>query len=72
MTRQDCIKALQKSAEADGFITMAEICRFIGIKKREYVQKYVEGLPRFEGKRYFIPEVADRIMSRMEQKGAAR
>ncbi len=65
MTKQECIRAMQKTASADGFITMTELCQFIGIKKPDHARKYVEGLPRLGGKRYFIPEVAERILSDM-------
>ena len=34
MTRQECVKALQQTAEAAGFITMGEIKRFTGIKRQ--------------------------------------
>lgn len=72
MTRQECVKALQQTAGATGFITMSEIKRFTGIKKTEHAKKYVEGLDLISGKYYFIPEVAGVIVSLTEAGGSAR
>ena len=72
MTKQECVKALQQTAEAAGFITMGEIKRFTGIKKTEHAKKYVNGLDLIGGKYYFIPDVAGVIMSLTKAGGSAR
>ena len=50
MTKQECIKALQATAGATGFITMGEIKQFTGIKKTDHAKKYVQGLDLISGK----------------------
>ena len=61
MTKQDYVKVMKKAAKGADFITISELCTVIGVKKPEYAKKYVDGLTRLGGKRYFIPEVADRM-----------
>lgn len=64
MTKQDIVQGMQHvvgSSDAN-FITMTQICRFIGVKKPEHAKKYVKGLDRLNGKYYFIREVASLMM----------
>lgn len=50
MTKQECIKAMQKTASADGFITMTELCQFIGIKKPEVAERILSDM-RYDNER---------------------
>ena len=54
MTREECVKALQKSAKAEGFITMAELLRFLGMKNRACAKRYVEGCDLIDDKYYYL------------------
>lgn len=72
MTREECVKALQKSAKAEGFITMAELLRFLGMKNRACAKRYVEGCDLIDNKFYFIREVAGVIMSHKRLGGKAQ
>ncbi len=71
MTREECVKALQKSANAEGFITKAELLRFLGLSKWEYAKRFAEGCTMIDGKYFFIREVAGSIMALKEQGGRA-
>ncbi len=62
MTKQDYIKSMRSSVGGAYFITVTELCAAIGMKKTDSVKKYVTGLPRLNGKYYFIPEVAEKMM----------
>lgn len=71
MTREECVKALQKSAKGEGFITRAELQRFVGVSKWKYAEKFAEGCTLIDDQYYFIREVAGRIMMLREQGGQA-
>jgi len=72
MTREECVKDLQRSAEGIGFITRKELLKYLGIKKWDHAKRFVEGCTQIDGKYFFIREVAGVIMSRSEREGQAQ
>ena len=46
------------------FITQTSFAHFLGVS-RGTAKKYLDGLDAIDGKYYFIPDVADRLMSRV-------
>lgn len=70
MTKSDIVREL--TAYAGGkFVTKACLVKFMGVKRTETVGRYVSGLQAVDGKYYFIPEVAEKIMSNVTTKKAA-
>ena len=65
MIKSDIVKALQRSCHAE-FITRQQIAKAFGIKNSRYVQSYVDGLDKIDGKYYLIEEVADNILRRTQ------
>lgn len=64
MTKQDLIHSMQSANDGSAFITVTELCRYLGKHSRERVKaQYLNGLDRI-GKAYFVPDVAERIMQR--------
>ena len=61
MEKRDLVKDMENFA-GSSFITKAQICKYVGVSHPRYVSKYVEGLKRLSGRRYFIPEVAAKLI----------
>ena len=59
--KQSIIRSLQKYNNGAGVITVSEFARFLGISDR-HAKKKLAGLPTFENKYYFVPDVADLII----------
>ena len=65
MTKQDIERALQKIAANKAFITTREVARAMGQKNDHRVKKkYLDGLPRVDGKYFLIKDVAKVLMER--------
>ena len=62
--RQSIIRSLQKYNNGARVITAAEFARFLGISDR-HAKRKLAGLPTFENKYYFVPDVADMILKAM-------
>lgn len=62
MTRKDLISDMKQTVGGSGFITISGIAKYIGVRSHHSVDKYVDGLERINGKYYFIPDVADRMV----------
>lgn len=63
MTRRDLIADMKAFVpDGGGFITLSGIAKYIGVRSHHSVDKYVVGLERINGKYYFIPDVADRMV----------
>lgn len=67
MTKQELIRAMVSSGDGSYFITASELVRFLGLSHPRYITRYVEGLDRVGGKRYFIPDVAGRIIGEVRR-----
>lgn len=61
MTKSELIKDMRHFC-GSGFITRQKLAEYMGIKKPQYVDKYLIGLPRI-GRGYFIPDVAESLMN---------
>lgn len=61
--KQEYVIAMKKAAKGADFITIKELCTVLGVKKPDSAKKYVDGLTRLGGRRYFIPEVADLMVA---------
>lgn len=64
MTRQELIKSMSASVNGAGFISVTELCIFLGLKNKSRVKRdFCSGLDRV-GKAFFIPDVAEKIMEK--------
>ena len=70
MTKTDIVKALRKHAEGGEFITKKQIANTLGAKDSDTAGRYVAGLQAINS-RYFIPEVADRMLADLRIEKAA-
>ncbi len=70
MNKQELIREMKKSSESEGFITAAKVAKFLGVTNVSQCKyKYLSGLERVDGKYYFIPDVANVLMSRVDPTG---
>lgn len=67
MNKQELVRSMIQASGGSRFITKAELVRFMGLSNQRYVARYVDGLDRVDGKRFFIPDVAERIIGRVER-----
>ena len=66
MNRETLERTLRKTAGGSELISQAEIAKFLGYANPYRVgQEVCKGLPRFRRK-YFVADVADRIMEMTE------
>lgn len=68
MKRAELIKTLQSRAGSD-FITRKQISEAIGYRDPASVDPMLNGLDRLNGKYYFIPDVAERMLQRVSAGG---
>ena len=61
MNRKELIKSMEHFCEA-GFISKKQLAAYMGYKSVNSVTPYLDGLTKIDS-RYFIPEVADRLIS---------
>lgn len=66
MIKSDLTTALRKASGGAEFISQKEIGKFLGIRDPHRTREIVRGVSRV-GKRYYVPEVAGRIMQEMER-----
>ena len=65
MKKQEIIQGLPKTAKAEGFITATKFAQYMGCTNISKCRdKYLADLERVEEKYYFIPDVAEVLMSR--------
>ena len=65
MTKPEIIQGLQKTAEAEGFITATQFARYMGWTNISKCRdKYLADLERVDEKYYFLPDVAKVLMYR--------
>lgn len=66
--RQDLRRELQKVAETQCFMTATQFAKCMGIKTRDYAKReFLSGLECVNGKYYFIQDIIDALMSRIER-----
>ena len=65
MTKTDIIKAMRRHTRDADFITREEVRACMGYSDPHSVDQYLYGLGRI-GKKYYIPEVADRLMQEIK------
>lgn len=61
MTKTELVKSMQAHT-GSGFITRIQLAGYMGYKNPTSVAKYLHGLERVD-KKYFIPDVADSILT---------
>jgi glutamine phosphoribosylpyrophosphate amidotransferase len=66
MLKQDLIAALRKASGGAEFISQKELMTVLGFKDPHRIRELVTGVSRI-GKRYYLPEVAGRIMQEVER-----
>ena len=66
MLKQDLIVALRKASGGAEFISQKELAQVLGFKDPHSIRELVQGVIRV-GKRYYLPEVAGRIMQEVER-----
>ena len=67
MIKQELIRSMIRSGDGSYFITASELVRYMGVSHPRYIKKYVTGLDRVGGKRYYIPDVAGRILGEVSR-----
>lgn len=61
MNKAELIKAMHDQ-EGAYFITKTNLATFVGVKRSETISKYVDDLPVFNKKYYYIPDVVEKMM----------
>lgn len=61
MTKNELVKVMANQ-KGSYFITKKELATFVGVKRSETISKYVNDLPVFNKKYYFIPDVAEEMV----------
>lgn len=64
MDRQGIVRALKEHTGGASVITTAQFARFLGVSHQRAKVK-LSGLPAFEKKYYFLPDVADLLIKSM-------
>lgn len=64
MERQNIVAGLKRCNGGAEVITKRQLASFFGIKKTEYVNKYVHKLEAIEGKYFLVTEVAGELIQR--------
>ena len=67
MTKTELTKAMRDFA-GSSFITRLQLSQFMGYKKPQSVDRYLYPLERID-KKYFIPDVAEQLMSAAYTRG---
>ncbi len=65
MTKTDLVKAMRRHTRDADFITREEVRACMGYGDPHKVDRYLHGLGKI-GRKYYIPEVADRIMQEIK------
>lgn len=64
MVKSDIERRLRVFAKGAEFVTVTQVCGFIGQKNHGRVKAMLNGLSAMDGKYYFVPEVAERLHKR--------
>ena len=63
MDKQTIIRNMERQFGRRGCITKTEFAEYMGIS-RHHLGDWLDGLDKINGKYYFIPDVAQRLMDR--------
>ena len=63
MTKQELVRDIERLYGRRSFITRKEFAELMGINPKNIGDR-LDGLMKVEGKYYFIPDVADRLIQR--------
>ena len=67
MTKTELTRDMRSYTGA-GVITLTQLAKYLGYKETKYVKaKFLNGLQPVTEKKYFIPDVVDRLMERRYQ-----
>ncbi len=66
MLKQDLIAALRKASGGAEFISQKELAQVLGFKDPHRIREIVQSVSRV-GKRYYLPEVAGKIMQEVRR-----
>lgn len=66
MTKQELTADLRRNCNGASFITRTELASYLGYSCPKRVDKYLQGLERVSKTRYFIPDVAAKVISYRE------
>lgn len=70
MNKQEVIRRFERETAGQAFLTATQLTKLLGCKDSYKVKKkYLDGLDVIDGKLYFIPDVAARLMSMREVTG---
>lgn len=62
MTKQELVTDMRRHCEGSAFINRTELAAFMGYTSPKRVDRFLEGLDRIAGTRYFINDVAANIL----------
>lgn len=63
MNKQEIVRRFERETEGQAFITATQMAKLLGVTDTYKVKiKYLNGLDAINGKLYFIPDVAQRLM----------
>ncbi len=62
MTKKELITDMKHFVGGSSFITVSGIASYVGVRSHHSVDKYVDGLQRINGRRFFIPDVAEQMI----------
>lgn len=66
MKKIDIVKDIERTTGGAGFITKTALAKYMRKRKQGEIDELLDGLdfiPDGRGKKYFIPDVAEKIMS---------
>lgn len=63
MTKQELTADLRRSCNGASFITRTELAAYLGYSCPKRVDRYLQGLERVGKTRYFIPDVAAKVIA---------
>ena len=63
MTKKDLVADMKKHVDGASFITLTGLQKYMGVRSHHSVDRYITGLERINNRYYFIPDVADSILS---------
>ncbi len=65
MVKQEIVRRFEKETRGQAFVTAAQFAGLMGMKDQGYAKRtYLKGLEAVDGKYYFIPDVAKKLMER--------
>lgn len=66
MVKSDLIRDMKSFTSGASFISVTELTKYLGQSNQTRIKnRYLSGLQPVAGKKYFIPEVAEKVMELM-------